>query len=279
MQVAAVIGLLLCFGVSTQSASARAADLFSGYQGCLAVAANQRLSEDEPLVILAADLLPREARVVGAVRAPAAGSDCWNAFRGEQPPMIAALSVPQSWREGAFFGVRSQGDLLVVGGPAVRLSAEETERWVRAVSTSLSGPWRAPDVLGQAYRYGVSDSQAEAVELYIGRAEWNPGGASTPIKSLTIRRFFLIDGQLLASEQYERVSGVEERVDTEAPALTVENWCTSDTERTVGFFSEDQGRSWTRLSTDVGFEGIWWIAQALQSGLPRTFERYLYTVH
>lgn len=47
----------------------------------------------------------------------------------------------------------------------------------------------------------------------------------------------------------------------------------------VGFLSKDGGETWSRLSTNVGFERIWWIAEALRPGTPRTFAQYLYTHH
>jgi photosystem II stability/assembly factor-like uncharacterized protein len=117
------------------------------------------------------------------------------------------------------------------------------------------------------------------VELYLGLPVWNAPAATPAMASVTIRRFFIVGGRMLASEQYERVSGREERAETAPPELSADNWSASETERTVGFLGTDQGRSWTRLSTNVGFEGIWWIAQALRPGLPRTFEQYLYTHH
>jgi hypothetical protein len=274
--MAAILWLFLGF-VATQSVPAQEVGLFYGYQGCLAVTENQSLSRGERLVILAADVGSAEIRV-GTVRRPSEGSECWNAFRGEPPSRIAGLSL-SPLRDEVFFGVRPHGQLVIVGGPSVQLPAAETEQWTRAVSTSLPGAWRASDVLAHAYRYATSDGKATVVELYLGLPEWSPRGTWPPIKSITIRRFFFVNGQPLASEQYERVSGREERVDTQPPELTVDDWSASETERTVGFVSEDEGRSWTRLSIDVGFEGIWWIAQALRSGLPRTYEHYLYTFH
>src|SRR4029079_13597890 len=85
-----------------------------------------------------------------------------------------------------------------------------------------------------------------------------PPATSPPIKRISIRRFFLIDGRLAASESYDRESGVEERADTGPPELTPENWSRSETEETVAFVSRDGGHSWERLSTNGGFEGIHW---------------------
>ncbi len=83
---------------------------------------------------------------------------------------------------------------------------------------------------------------------------------------------------MLASEEYERMSGREERAETEPPALTFDNWSASETERTVAFVSTDDGGSWRRLSTDIGFEGINWVSQELRDGLP-VHRWFVYTPH
>jgi hypothetical protein len=204
--------------------------------------------------------------------------NCWREFRAEPPAAMSELILSGSLQEEVVFAVRKQRRLLVIGGPPSRLSAADTERLVRTVSSSLPPPWRLQGLLAHAYRYRSADGHS-AVELYLGRPTLKPTSASPPIEVITIRRHFIVDGRLLASEEYKRESGVEERVDTEAPQLTFENWSASETERTVAFLSSDNGRSWTRLSTNIGFEGLAWIAQALRARLPRTYDRYLYTFH
>jgi hypothetical protein len=149
---------------------------------------------------------------------------------------------------------------------------------VDGIRSSLPRDWRVDRTLVRAYRYGPASGHA-IDELYVGLPTLNPAGTSPPIKRISIRRFFLIDGRLTASEEYERESGMEERADTEAPELTYENWSRSETEETVAFASRDEGRSWERLSTNVGFEGIHWIVQSMREGLPELFHRWLYTHH
>ena len=104
-----------------------------------------------------------------------------------------------------------------------------------------------------------------------------PVAPSGAIRSIEIRRFFIIDGKVLASERVDRSTGREERVDMTPPTLTRDNWTEDNPEGTVAFVSEDRGKSWQRLSTNVGFEGTWWIVQSLVPGLPKTLERYNYT--
>lgn len=106
----------------------------------------------------------------------------------------------------------------------------------------------------------------------------NPRGVTPPIKHVAIRRFFIVDGRVAASEDYERTSGVEERAELEAPQLTDDDWWLG-TETTIAFVSSDAAASWERLSTNVGFESTIWRVQQLREGLPLVFSRDLYTHH
>ena len=144
-------------------------------------------------------------------------------------------------------------------------------------STSVPARWQAGEMLVDAYRYGGANGQT-AVELSVGLPTRNPPGASPLIQAISIQRFFIVDGQMLASKQYERLSGREERAESEPPQLTIANW-SEMSERTVAFLSDNNGRAWKRLSTDVGFEGINWIVQTLREGLPEEQRWFLYTPH
>ena len=264
------------FGAAAQTSNAGDASLFYGSAGCLAVRVNQQLNAGERLLILAPGVAT-EARA-GAVRTPTVGSDCWNPYRAEQPDRVSSLPIKETLGGEAFFAIRPADALIFVGGAAVKGTPADTERWLREVSPSLPDNWRVPSRLAQAYRYGPQSGGPHAIELYVGLPRQKRAGG-TAIDAIVIRRFFIVEGRVLASHEYERVSGREERVDTEPPSLTIENWSASETERTVGYLTKDDGRTWVRLSTNVGFEGIWWIAQALRPGLSRTFEQYLSTHH
>ena len=272
--IAAILWAFL-FGIAAQTSSPGDSWLFYGWADCLAIKGNQQLNDGDRLLILAPGVAT-EARA-GAVRTPAADTDCWSPYRSEQPARVSSLSLRDALDGEPFFAIRPADDFVFVGG-AANAAPEETQRWLRAVSPSLPDAWRAPTRLVHAYQYSAEGDGPQVVELYVGLpVQKRPGEQS--IDSIVIRRFFIVDGRVLASEKYDRVSGKEERAETEPPSLTVDNWYASETERTVGFLSTDRGRTWNRLSTDVGFEGIWWIAQALRPGLPRTFEQYLYTHH
>lgn len=116
------------------------------------------------------------------------------------------------------------------------------------------------------------------MELYVGDPELNPPGSAVPVRAISIRRLFFVGDKLLASEEYDRASGAEERVDTEPLQLTFTNWSRSETEQTVAFISTDSGQSWRRFSTNIGSEGINWVVQVLRDGLPAE-RRCAYTAH
>jgi hypothetical protein len=176
-----------------------------------------------------------------------------------------------------FFAVPASG-ALILGGPPAALRAQERQRLVDGVRSSIPRTWRADRTLVRAYRYGPAAGHT-IDELYVGLPTLSPTGTTPPIERISIRRFFLVDGRLAASQAYERESGAEERVDTDPPELTYDNWSRSETEKTVAFVSRDQGQSWQRLSTNGGFEGIHWIVQSVREGLPELFHRWLYTHH
>ena len=275
MALAAVLFVAL---TSFQSPATGLGDLIIGSGGCLSVAEDVSLDQGTRLFVVAAAQRPRE--VTGAdVRPPGEGSECSRRWRGELPPKsrLARVELPATLSREAIFLIPRRPGLQMFSGPATKLSDQEARRLLGAATSSLPSAWRQKDVLVHAYRYGPASGGA-AIELYIGRATLNPRGVLPPIRAISIRRVFFIAGRVLASEEYERASGREERVDTEPPRLTFSNWSASETQRTVAFISGDSGASWRRLSTDVGFEGINWIAQHLRDGVPAD-RWFLYTPH
>jgi hypothetical protein len=215
----------------------------------------------------------------GAYRSDLHTEDARGALERAKVMQFAHVSpLPEDHFDYAvFFAVPPSGAIILGGAPTAR-AAQARRRLVDGIRSSLPRNWRIDRTLVRAYRYGpVSGHVID--ELYVGLPTLNPAGTSPPIKRISIRRFFLIDGRLAASETYDRESGVEERVDTEPPQLTYENWSRSETEETVAFVSRDEGHSWERLSTNGGFEGIHWVVQSLREGLPEVFHRWLYTYH
>jgi len=294
MHLADLIHLLVVL-TAGQSAAADAAAFYSvGYYDCLAIEQQHQVRVGSARVLLAAAQKPLRVTVDAMVpwREPSTErrphGDCTGAYKsilddpkGARPAVtqfahISPLPEDHSDYE-ACFAVPPSG-AIILGGAATVIGAQARRRLVDRIRSSLPGDWRADRTLVRAYRYG-SASRHTIDELYVGLPTRNAAGTTPPIERISIRRFFLIDGRLAASEAYERRSGVEERVDTEAPELTDENWSRSETEETVAFVSRDNGVSWERLSTNTGFEGVHWIVQSLRDGLPELFRRWLYTHH
>jgi hypothetical protein len=294
MHLAALVHLVVLI-TGHQSGPADASAFYSvGYFDCLAVEEQHQLQVGSSRVVLAPGQKPLRVTVDAMVpwKEPSTErrphGDCTGAYKSDlEDRQGARANITQfahvsplpgdHFDYHVLFAVPPSGAIILGGAPAA-LGAQERRRLVGGIRSSLPSNWRADRTLVRAYRYGPASGHA-IDELYVGLPTLNPAGSRPPIKRISIRRFFLIDGRVAASEEYERASGVEERVDTGPPALTYENWSRSETEETVAFISRDAGHSWERLSTNSGFEGIHWIVQSLREGLPELFHRWLYTYH
>jgi hypothetical protein len=294
MHLLALVHLLVLI-TGRQSGAADAPAFYSvGYYDCLAVEEQHPFRVGSPRVVLAPAQKPLRVSVDAMVpwKEPATErrphGDCTGAYTSDlqdsdgaraKVTQFAHISpLPEKHFDyEVFFAVPPAG-AIILGGTPTALGAQQRRRLVVGIRSSLPRNWPVDRTLVRAYRYGPASGHV-IDELYVGLPTLNPAGSSPPIKRISIRRFFLIDGRLAASEQYERESGVEERVDTGPPELTYENWSRSETEETVAFISRDEGHSWERLSTNGGFEGIHWIVQSLRAGLPELFHRWLYTHH
>lgn len=288
-----LVALVLIIGAQRGTADPRA--FYSvGYYDCLAVEGQHQLDVGSPRVVLAPAQRPLQVTVDAMVpwKEPSTErrphGDCMGAYKSDLENGVGARAnvtqlahispLPEEHFDyEVFFAVPPSG-AIILGGAPTSLGAPERRRLLNGVRSSLPRSWRIERTLVRVYRYGPASGHV-IDELYVGLPTLNPAGTSPPIKRISVRRFFLIDGRLAASEQYERESGVEERVDTDPPELTYENWSRSETEETIAFISRDGAGSWERLSTNGGFEGIHWIVQSLQEGLPELFHRWLYTHH
>jgi hypothetical protein len=260
----------------------------------VAVEEPQQLHVGSPRVVLAPAKKPLQVTVDAMVPRQGASpedrphGDCTSAYKSDLEDSAGARAkvtqfahispLPEDHVDYEVFFAVSPSGAIILGGAPTALGAQARRRLVNGVRSSLPRSWRVDRTLVRAYRYGPASGHA-IDELYVGLPTLNPAGTSPPIKRISIRRFFLINGRVTASEEYERESGVEERVDTGPPELTYENWSRSETEETVAFISRDGGDSWERLTTNGGFEGIHWIVQSLREGLPEIFHRWLYTPH
>jgi hypothetical protein len=294
MHLVALLHLLVLI-TGRQSGAADAPAFYSvGYYDCLAVEGQHQVRVGSPRVVLAPAQKPLRVTVDAIVRWKEPSTerrphgDCTSAYKTDledahgaraKVTQFAHISpLPEDHFDyEVFFAVPPSG-AIILGGAPTALGAQDRRRLVDGIRSSLPRNWRPDRTLVRAYRYGPATGHA-IDELYVGLPTLNPAGTHPPIKRISIRRFFLIDGRVAASQEYERESGVEERVDTGPPELTHENWSRSETEETVAFISRDAGHSWERLSTNGGFEGIHWIVQSLREGLPELFHRWLYTHH
>lgn len=256
-----LVGLIACLAfVAFQAPAGGAESFYSAVDDhCLAVEEQQSADVGSTWLALAVGQKPVPVSVDAVVpwagrstdRRPRYRTDCASGFQsgleGDDGKLkqirLAHLSpLPQdSFASDVTFAVPRSG-AIVIGGKPVALGLPERMRLAKAARSSLPRNWRFERTLVHAYRYGPANGHA-IVELYLGLPTLNPPGTSAPIKRISIRRQFLVDGGMVATEEYERASGVEERAETEAPELTSENWSQS-TEETIGFISRDEGRSW-----------------------------------
>jgi hypothetical protein len=294
MHLLALVHLLVLI-TGRQSGATDPTTFYSvGYFDCVAVEEQHQLRVGSPRVVLAPAQKPLRVTIDAMVpwKEPSTErrphGDCTGAYKsnledargtGAKVTQFAHISpLPEDHFDYEIFFAVPPSGAIILGGAPTALGAQQRRRLADGIRSSLPRNWRVDRTLVRAYRYGPASGHA-IDELYVGLPTLNPAGTSPPIKRISIRRFFLIDGRLAASEKYERESGVEERIDTGGPELTYQNWSRSETEETVAFISRDEGRSWERMSTNGGFEGIHWIVQSLREGLPQLFHRWLYTVH
>ena len=86
----AVLSALLV-GIAAQTPNGGDSSLFYGRGDCVAVRADQPLNQGERLLILAPGVAT-EARA-GVISKPAAGSERWDRYRGEQPDRVSSSSL------------------------------------------------------------------------------------------------------------------------------------------------------------------------------------------
>jgi len=183
-------------------------------------------------------------------------------YREDAPYVLSITNLPQS--------------ALAIGGAGRRLDPRELAQLEARCGGHVPSEFSNSKLLLAGRRF-ESVPDHEMVELFLGRPF---GGAQDEpvIDSVQIVRAFLHNGTVLCSEQFSRVSGQEERVETEAPQLTSTNWF-ENWDDTLGFVSFDRGATWTRLSLNAGFEGLAWSIKKLTRGMPELWGFHLYTSH
>jgi hypothetical protein len=162
---------------------------------------------------------------------------------------------------------------MTIGGDRSSLTAQDLQQFSQDLQASVPAGFSAMNVLRAGWRYS-SPPAGEITEVLLGR----PFGSRAPYDSIQLCALFVRGGHVLAVDQFSRATGVEERVDTEAPTLDEKNWFDVQ-EQTIGYFSLDKGATWKRITLDVGFEGYLWTIRTLSDGMPEDWNHYLYTAH
>lgn len=277
-----------------------ASHIFVGMDGCLAARGGQRLEHGDSVFIFEAGkpVMTRrisyvisgdsakqifdERRFDGVYRDKALWNriGCYWGLRSCQPPFsLARYETADSAKEGglplAIEGLPASA--LKVGGDGRPLDRQELGALEHRVTAFVPKEFSRGKVLRVGRRFG-SGLGHDLMEVFLGRPFYDARGVGAPIDSIEICHLFMHNGRVLAVERYSRVSGQEEHVDVEPTQLDESNWFLGSVE-TLGFLSVDGGRTWDRISIDVGFEGISWAISRLTEGLPQLWEFSLYTSH
>jgi hypothetical protein len=274
--------------------------VFDGQDGCLAVRKNLSLKPGDQVLVFAADTEAVVRRITNVIdgdtlktifdqrrfdgvyadRALWARIGCyWGLGMRDDPPALAiARYEPCRDESPSVLAVDNlPRSALAHGGNGRRLGPQELSQLEARCASFLPRGFSNSTLL-LAGRCFESVPGHKLVELLLGRPFGGAGDPGAVIDSVQIVRFFLDNGTVLCSAQFSRVSGQEERVDTEAPQLTSTNWY-ENWDDTLGFLSFDRGATWSRLSVSVGFEGFAWAISELAPGMPELWSFYLYTSH
>ena len=268
--------------------------VFTGSGGCLAVQDGQSLARGDTVQVFEkgkqvsirridylissarAEQVYKERRFDGVYKDSALRDSfgCYWGIRPEPPRWIARCDGGPNQDIGLPIAIKDlPKGALTIGGDERPLAPQDVERIAQQISASIPDDFRKDGVLRAGRRYS-SDPAHEITEILLGR----PFGPATPFDSIQICVLFTYNGRVLAVDRLSRVTGVEERVDTEAPTLDGKNWFEIQDE-TMGFFSVNAGATWKRISIDIGFEGYLWSICSLTVNLPEVWSHYLYTAH
>src|SRR5262245_22174656 len=178
-----------------------------------------------PVDVTVEELRPWTGRSFGGPRRPLTDCTAWFEEDVTDDPgdgqvrvtALARMSISPDEGE-AFFALPPQPARLIVGGAPRIVGPAERRQLFETVRSSLPTSWTAARTLVRAQRYGPTGGH-QIIELAVAYPTRNPRGVTPPIKHIAIRRFFVVDGRVAASEDYERASGVEEHAELEAPQL------------------------------------------------------------
>jgi hypothetical protein len=161
---------------------------------------------------------------------------------------------------------------VTVGANGTALTHQDLEAFLHRLAHDLPRGFAEGTLLLAGWHFGH-----DLVEVEVGKP-FSKRPKDEAIDSVRICQCFLLRGHLLAMRRFQRVSGVEEHEDHEAPELNRKNWNDTSSE-TLGFLSLDGGMSWNWIYADGGFEGIGWSIVRLTEGTPERWGYYLPVTH
>jgi len=211
---------------------------------------------------------------IGPTSRTAEAKYAWELQGNTAPSYLARLARPAvDDIPAAILAVRRlPASSSVMGGEPFALTATE----LRVHVQKLPPKGRTGQPLIYGLRYGRNPG-SRVVDLFVGYPTYAPK-SKTDIKAIRFKRYSFADGRLAGFDEFRRVSGLEERVDTPGPELTTRNWFDLGT-KTVGFIRLKDSQTWYRLTIDEGFEGINYRAAALGADEAPAYEGYHYTPH
>jgi hypothetical protein len=162
---------------------------------------------------------------------------------------------------------------IAIGGDRHKMDAKQEKNYLTSAIPPKAQAKK--DSLIKSFYYAPVQHH-QIVEIFIGiptyLKETSPEGAT--IDSIHISKYTFDNMRLIATEEFDRASDVEEHVDLPPDALDKETWWDTDDEP-IGFLSLDAGKTWQRLTINEGFEGMKYLIQTLGLKNPE-FEGYLY---
>lgn len=273
------------------------AHTFTGEGACLQVEKGRRLAEGDSVLVFEVGKPPARGRISYLIDVAAAETKfkrlkfdgvyrnkalwdsigCYWGFRSGTAVGLARVILAAE-EHGVLLALKDlPAKSVVVGSVGAKLDWRGLDSIAIRVGTAVPAEYLREGNLRAGLTYDAGHGH-EIVEAFLGRPFYNTRGGGAPIDSIHICRIFLYDGQMLGANFMSRVSGEEERVDTEAPQLDETNWFETQ-EETMGFISLDGGATWDWLSQNIGFEGFDWTIVRLVEGLPQQWGDYLYTLH
>lgn len=236
---------------------------------------------------------------------------CVHSFRGDMPEALARVTPDSENSDSLGFAIRGlpEGAWIAEGkGESVAMDAKDNS-YVEVVRPLVTTACYAPDSLIRVKQFPVRTGHT-IIQLDIGKAKkvspekrkqnleeemqrvervfakwaWPEYKKKTLeewekkdfLESVDICRFYLDEKRVLKSEKISRRTGVEERVET-APDLNTDNWADTTTSA-VGFISLNEGKDWDALFLNIGWEGIGYSIERLNSSV-ELFNYSLYTLH